>query len=86
MHDNVYIGPGTRLRGTVVGRSTNIRANVRCDEGVVLGDEVFVGSNAVLGDDVKVYPFKTIEDGAIVNTSHRLGEQGRRAACSAARA
>ena len=69
-----------RARGCAApwsGRSTNIRSNVHCDEGVVLGDEVFVGSNAVLGDDVKVYPFKTIEDGAVVNSSHRVGEQGR---------
>ena len=69
VHDNVYIANGARLRGTIVGRSCDIRANVRCDEGVVLGDEVFVGANAVLGDDVKVYPFKTIEDGAVVNSS-----------------
>ncbi len=69
VHDNVYIADGARLRGTIVGRSCDIRANVRCDEGVVLGDEVFVGANAVLGDDVKVYPFKTIEDGAVVNSS-----------------
>ena len=35
--------PGARIRGTVIGRASNLRANVRCDEGVVLGDEVFVG-------------------------------------------
>jgi mannose-1-phosphate guanylyltransferase/phosphomannomutase len=78
VHDNVYIGPGTRLRGTVVGRSTNIRSNVHCDEGVVLGDEVYVGSNAVLGDGVKVYPFKTIEDNAIVNSSIVWESKGAR--------
>ncbi len=69
LQDNVYVASGTRLRGTIVGRSSNLRANVRCDEGVVLGDEVYVGADAVLGNDVKVYPFKTVEDGAVVNTS-----------------
>ena len=44
LHDNVYVGNGTRMRGAVVGRSSSIRSNVRIDEGVVLGDEVFVGS------------------------------------------
>jgi mannose-1-phosphate guanylyltransferase/phosphomannomutase len=78
VHDNVYIGAGTRLRGTVVGRSTNIRSNVHCDEGVVLGDEVYVGSNAVLSDGVKVYPFKTIEDNAIVNSSIVWESKGAR--------
>jgi mannose-1-phosphate guanylyltransferase/phosphomannomutase len=69
LHDSVYVGQGSRLRGTVVGKGVNIRANVRAGEGVVLGDEVQVGANATLGADVKVYPFKTIEDGAVVNSS-----------------
>ena len=78
LHDNVYVASNTRLRGTVVGRSSNLRANVRCDEGVVLGDEVFVGTDAVLGNDVKVYPFKTIEDGAVVNSSIVWESRGAR--------
>jgi mannose-1-phosphate guanylyltransferase/phosphomannomutase len=78
LHDNVYVGSGSRLRGTVVGRSTNIRSNVRCDEGAVLGDEVYVGSNAVLGSGVKVYPFKTIEDNATVNSSIVWESKGAR--------
>jgi mannose-1-phosphate guanylyltransferase/phosphomannomutase len=78
VHDNAYLGPGSRLRGTVVGRSTNIRSNVHCDQGVVLGDEVYVGSNAYLGDGVKVYPFKTIEDNAIVNSSIVWESKGAR--------
>lgn len=69
LHDNVFVGPGSRLRGAVVARSSSIRSNVRIEEGAVLGDEVFVGSDAVLSDGVKVYPFKTIEEGAVVNTS-----------------
>ncbi len=69
LHDSVYVGCGSRLRGTVVGRGVNIRSNVRTGEGVVLGDEVQVGANATVSADVKVYPFKTIEDGAVVNSS-----------------
>ncbi len=78
LHDNVYVGSGVRLRGAVVGRSCSIRSNVRIDEGVVLGDSVFVGSGAVLNGDVKVYPFKTIEDGAVVNTSIVWESKGSR--------
>ena len=78
VHDNAYIGPGARVRGTIIGRASNLRANVRCEEGVVLGDEVFVGNHAVLSNDVKVYPFKTIEDGAIVNSSIIWESRGAR--------
>src|SRR5262249_60600920 len=76
--DNAYIGPGARIRGTIIGRASNLRANVRCEEGVVLGDEVFVGDHAVLSNDVKVYPFKTIEDGAVVNSSIIWESRGAR--------
>src|SRR3954468_23044881 len=69
VHDNAYLGQNARLRGTVVGRSCDLRTNVRCEEGVVLGDECFVGDNAVLGAGVKVYPFKTVETSAVVNSS-----------------
>jgi mannose-1-phosphate guanylyltransferase/phosphomannomutase len=51
---------------------------VRCGEGVVLGDECFVGENAVLSGGVKVYPFKTVEAGAVVNTSIVWESKGSR--------
>ena len=69
LHDSVYVASGSRLRGAVVGKGVNLRANVRADEGVVIGDEVQVGAHATLAADVKVYPFKTIEEGAVVNSS-----------------
>ena len=43
-----------------------------------------VGANAILGADVKVYPFKTIEDGAVVNSSIVWESRGASHACSAA--
>ncbi|MFM7068557.1 MAG: sugar phosphate nucleotidyltransferase, partial [Actinomycetes bacterium] len=59
VHDNAFLGEAVKLRGTVVGRAADLRRNVRCEEGAVLGDEVFVGEDAVVSGDVKVYPFKT---------------------------
>ena len=38
----------------------------------------YVGANAVLGADVKVYPFKTIEDNAVVNSSIVWESKGAR--------
>ena len=78
VHDNGYLGEGARLRGAVVGRSCDIRANARCEEGVVLGDEVFIGENAVVQSGVKIYPFKTVEAGAIVNDSIVWESRGAR--------
>jgi mannose-1-phosphate guanylyltransferase/phosphomannomutase len=78
IHDNAYLGPNVRLRGTVVGRACDLRSGVRCEEGVVLGDECFVGDNAVLGSGVKVYPFKTVETAAVVNSSIVWESRGAR--------
>ena len=78
LHDNVYVGPRTSIRGAVIGRSSSIRNAVRIDEGVVLGDEVLVGNDAVVTGDVKIYPFKNIEDGAVVNSSIVWESKGAR--------
>ena len=44
----------------------------------MLGDECFVGAHAVISAGVKVYPFKTVEAGAIVNSSIVWESRGAR--------
>jgi mannose-1-phosphate guanylyltransferase/phosphomannomutase len=78
IHDNAYLGQGVRLRGATIGRSCDLRSNVRCEEGVVLGDECFIGDDAVLGAGVKVFPFKTVEQAAVVNSSIVWESRGAR--------
>jgi mannose-1-phosphate guanylyltransferase/phosphomannomutase len=78
VHDNAYLSHAVRLRGTVVGRSCDLRAYARCEEGVVLGDDCFVGEHAVVNPGVKVYPFKTVEPGAIINSSIVWESRGSR--------
>jgi mannose-1-phosphate guanylyltransferase / phosphomannomutase len=78
LYDNVYVGGRGRIRGAIIGRGGSVRSNVRIDEGVVLGDSVFIGSGAVLSGNVKVFPFKTVEDGAVVNSSIVWESKGSR--------
>jgi mannose-1-phosphate guanylyltransferase/phosphomannomutase len=78
INDNSYLGENVRLRGAMVGRSCDLRAGVRLDEGVVLGDECFVGEHALLAAGVKVYPFKTVEAGAVINSSIVWESRGSR--------
>jgi mannose-1-phosphate guanylyltransferase / phosphomannomutase len=78
VHDNTYIGESVQLRGAVVGRACDLRNGVRAEEGVVLGDECFVGDQAVLSAGVKVYPFKTVETRAIINSSIVWESRGAR--------
>jgi mannose-1-phosphate guanylyltransferase/phosphomannomutase len=77
-HDHVYVGPGTGLRGCVIGRNTDLRAHVRVEDGTVVGDECFLGHDVVIRPNVKVYPFKTVESGAVVTSSIVWESRGTR--------
>jgi mannose-1-phosphate guanylyltransferase/phosphomannomutase len=78
VNDNTYLGEGVRLRGAVIGRACDLRKGVRADEGVTVGDECFIGEDAHLSAEVKVYPFKTVEAGATVNDSIVWESRGAR--------
>jgi mannose-1-phosphate guanylyltransferase/phosphomannomutase len=69
VHDHVYVGGSSRLRGAVVGRASDLRSNVHLDEGVVIGNDCFIGDGASVNPQVKIYPFKSVEAGAAVTSS-----------------
>jgi mannose-1-phosphate guanylyltransferase/phosphomannomutase len=69
VHDNVYVGQQTNLRGCVIGKNTDVMRAARIDDGAVIGDECLIGEESIIAGNVRVYPFKTIEAGAFVNTS-----------------
>jgi mannose-1-phosphate guanylyltransferase / phosphomannomutase len=78
VHDNAYLGPGVRLTSCTIGRSSDLRRGARIEEGVVVGDECFIGEQAVVHAGVRIYPFKTVEHGATVNSSIIWESRGAR--------
>ncbi|MEO3812621.1 mannose-1-phosphate guanyltransferase [Sphaerisporangium sp. B11E5] len=78
VHDNVYIGPSANLRGCVVGKNTDIMTGARIEENAIVGDECVIEAEAYVSSGVKIYPFKTIEAGAVVNTSVIWESRGQR--------
>ena len=66
---STHIGRGALVEGAIVGRSCDIRAHARLQEGVALGDEVRVGEESVLMPGVRVYPYKEVESGAQIYES-----------------
>jgi mannose-1-phosphate guanylyltransferase / phosphomannomutase len=78
VHDNVFIGPLANLRGCVVGKNTDVMRAARIEEGAVLGDECVVEEEAIISSGVKVYPFKTIEAGAVIHSSVIWEARGQR--------
>jgi mannose-1-phosphate guanylyltransferase/phosphomannomutase len=78
VHNNVYVGQGVTLRGCVIGKNTDVMRLARIEEGAVVGDECVIEPEAYLSAKVKVYPFKTIEAGAVVNNSVIWESRGQR--------
>ena len=64
-----HIGRGSIVEGAIIGRACDIRAHVRLQEGVAVGDEVKIGEESVLMPGVRVYPNKEVESGAQVHES-----------------
>jgi mannose-1-phosphate guanylyltransferase/phosphomannomutase len=79
VHDNSYIGPGSAMRSSVVGRSCELRRGVNIGEGAVLGDHCRIGQYAVITAGVKVYPHKLVESNATVTRSIIWEARGTRA-------
>jgi mannose-1-phosphate guanylyltransferase/phosphomannomutase len=76
--DNAFVGPRTNLRGCVIGKGTDVRRAARVEEGAVVADSCVVEEEAFVSPDVRVYPYKTIEAGAVVNTSVIWESRGQR--------
>jgi mannose-1-phosphate guanylyltransferase/phosphomannomutase len=69
IHDYAYIGPSASLRGCVLGKNSDVKFGAKLEDGVVVADECHIGEGAVLNPQVKVYPFKSVDPGAIVSKS-----------------
>src|ERR1039458_2748213 len=76
--DNCYIGAGARVEGAAVGGAGARRGGARCEPGAVLGENCLIGAGAEVRAGVKVYPFKTVEAGAIVHSSIVWESKGAR--------
>src|SRR5438270_1055703 len=72
------MGPRVYLLGCVISKNIDVMRGQRIEEGAVVGDECVVEREAYLSSDVRVYPFKTIEAGAVVNTSVIWESRGHR--------
>ncbi len=76
---NTYVGERAELHGSIVGRQCALKSRVVLEEGSVIGDHSVVNEGARVRAQVKIWPDKQIEGGAVVGTSLIWGSQGRRA-------
>jgi mannose-1-phosphate guanylyltransferase/phosphomannomutase len=76
---NSYVGDRSELHGTIVGRQCALKSRVTLEEGSVIGDHSVVNEGARVRSQVKIWPDKQVESGAVVGSSLIWGAQGRRA-------
>ena len=76
--DGVEIGAGAVIKEAVIGRKTIVRANAFLAEGVVIADSCRIGEGSVVKANVKVWPYKEVEDGATLAMSLVWGERWSR--------
>jgi mannose-1-phosphate guanylyltransferase/phosphomannomutase len=76
--DNVYIKKNSTVYGAVLCSNTRIGQKVVIEEGGVIAEETTIGDEALIRKDVKIWPRKVIEGGAIVSTNLIWGEKWRK--------
>ena len=65
--EDVYVGENSELNGAVVCNKVRIDSNARILENAVIGEGVRIKAFAEIRPDVKVWPFKVIEEEAVVS-------------------
>ena len=74
-----YIGHvGAACAARSSGAPATSATHAHIEEGVVIGDECFVGARAIINPSVKIYPFKMVEAGALVTSSIVWESKGAR--------
>ena len=67
--EHVYVGRKAALRGAIICSRVQVHANAAVYEGAVIGDESVVKEGGTLKPEVKLWPCKLVETGAVVNRS-----------------
>lgn len=75
----VYLGQGADVRAALIGRGAALGARSSVGQGAVIGDATQIGEGAVIKPGVKLWPHKTVEAGAQVNTTVVWGSRHAKA-------
>lgn len=81
--DNASISTEARLKENVIGYSTQIGDRAVVQVGTIIADECKIGADAIIKTNLRIWPHKVIEAGAILSTSLVWGEKWNKALFSA---
>lgn len=76
--DNVYVSEDAKLTDCIVCKGTEIGAKAILESGAVISDNCFIGKESIIKSEVKIWPYKIVENGAILSTSLIWGDKWSR--------
>lgn len=76
--DNAYVKKGARINDSVICTNVRVGQGASLEEGVIVADDTSIGDEAVIKADVKIWPRKMIEAGAIVTSNLIWGEKWKK--------
>ena len=76
--NGVKVGGEAAIHESVICSKTTVGEHALVQVGCIIGDECTIGREAVIRSNVKIWPHKTLEDGAVLATSLVWGEKWSR--------
>ncbi|MCD6578224.1 NTP transferase domain-containing protein [bacterium] len=73
--DNSKILKKSRLHENIIGYDSSIGSNCYISEGAVISDKCHISNSVIVNPSVKIWPFKKIESGSIVDKSIVWGDK-----------
>lgn len=77
--DNSYVKKGTKITDSVICSNVRVGQGAVLEEGVIVADDTSIGDEAIIKNDVKIWPKKMIEAGATVTSNMIWGEKWKKA-------
>jgi mannose-1-phosphate guanylyltransferase/phosphomannomutase len=76
--DDVVIGSDGQIEEAVIGSRCAIDDKAYIAEGAIIGDDCAIGKGTTIHSNVKIWPHKRVEDGAVLSNSLIWGERWTR--------
>jgi len=76
--DDVTIGADAQIEESVIGARCQVGDQADIADGAIIGDDCVIGRGATIHSNVKIWPHKHVEDGAVLSTSLIWGERWTR--------
>jgi mannose-1-phosphate guanylyltransferase/phosphomannomutase len=83
--NEVRIGRNALITNAIIGHKTEVGEGTVVEENAVIADRCSIGRNAIVTSNVKMWPQKSVEDGAVLSTSLVWGDKWQKEFFSGAR-